>query len=763
MALTDYSQEWQHSKAKKGKGFVMKRFLFGLLTFALLIVLATACGGNGTEPVTVAQPDVAATPTPEWTPPPVVDPLPNEPELDLDSGGSSRIYVETPTPGRFLASNGVPLTREEIRAIAASQPAPAGSIVLGESTPIAGNFITGFSSETSGQWIIELLHGNWSSAGTFVMDYNGNWLPNPLVLREPPAIRNNPDGTRTYTFNIYTDNVWSDGTPITARDYVFNIMMLSSPARRSINATVMEGQWIDGYAEFLNGTTQDEEFILDADGNLIPNDGETEGIPTNVFRGIRLYSDSSFSVTIRADGLPFVWDFLYQHWTPAPFHYYNQGFNMVITDTPDGVRIDNMTNEWAQERINAPGGIRFNPTVTAGAYRLVSFDEGSNNIVLERNPLFGGTFDGFMPQIQTIAIVNSPSATIMDSLRIGQIDMVHAQRAGIRITEGWAVVNDLGLHRGADFPRHGYGFLAWHGDHGPSQFSNVRRAVAWLIDRDEFARAFTMGWGTVQHGPYALRGPEFSAVGQELYNHPDFTHYALNPANAIAELEAGGWVLNSEGEPFRPGVDQWRYKDVTGLYTWTGVPVQEGGGLMRLEMIWAANDNDVSNILRVVLPPEAAAVGMNIIEELYPAGTTNIPSWQRGAGSIYVEGAERFQAHHMFTLAVGLTTPSQLWYSHSNYEQHARPGFNTTWHGDDELHRLAWAMRSVDASLPGWEDIYLGYWLQFQLHYNHVMPLLPLYADDDHDFVPLWLGNWDSHAVWDFRHAVQRAYDGRTR
>jgi peptide/nickel transport system substrate-binding protein len=746
----------------------MKRFLLGLLTFALLIILVTACGGNG-DTTETGPTDVVTTPAPEWTPPTTPTPAQGQQEVpDITApqqAGSMRQYVDTPTPGRFLANNGVPFTREQIRAVAADSPAPAGSIVIGDGTVLLGNFISGFSTEATGQWMMELLHGWWSSSGTMVMDYTGNWHPNPLMLREDPAVRFNPDGTRTYTFNLYTDNVWSDGTPITARDFVFSIMMMSSPASRSINRSVTGGEWVEGYFEFLNGMTEDGYF-LDADGNLIPDDPDDEdqvGVPTNVFRGLRLYSDSSFSVTIRASGFPFVWDFLYQNWTPAPFHYFNQGFNMVITDTPNGVRIDNMTNEWAQQRINAPGGIRFNPTVTSGAYRLVSFDEGSNNVVLERNPLFGGTFDGFMPQIQTIALTNAPAATIMDSLRIGQIDMVHAMRAGLRITEGWAIVNDLGQHRGADFPRHGYGYLAWHQDHGPAQFPEVRRAIAWLLDRDEFARAFTMGWGTVQHGPYALTGPEFNARGQDLYNHPDFTHYGFNPTNAIRELEAGGWVLNSQGEPFRPGVDEWRYKDVTGLYTWLGEPAQEGGGLMRLEMIWAANDNRVTELLRVVLPPEAAGVGMNIIEELYPAGTNNIAAWQRQPGSVYAQGGERFRAHHIYTLAVGLVTPSQLWYSWSNYEQHMRPGFNTTFHGDDELHRLAWAMRSVDPAQPGWWDEYIGHWLAFQLRYNYVMPLLPLYADDDHDFVPLWLGNWDSHAIWDFRHAIQRAYDGRTR
>jgi len=770
----------------------MKKYFLFLLMCIVLVALVAACGNGGNDYVAAdlaSEDDVTTPATPEpdvedddddWVPPELD--IPEEDEVI--PGTTTLNLVEEPTAGRPLGRNGVSLTRAEILEIVAQAPAPSGQLIMGDATEIAGNFIAGFSSEATGQWVLELLHGG---RGTMVIDFNGQWIPNPMVIRQPTDIVDNPDGTRTYTFHIYTNNLWSDGTPITARDYVFGIIVNSSPALRDIGGTVNTGLWIDGFFEFLHGRTYggdllDENgniitgLIENEDGDMVDEDGNVvTGTPVNYFRGIRLHGDDSFSVTVRAEGIPFVWDFLYQSWgggTPpnlAPFHYWNQGGDMVITDTPNGVRIDGLTTEWLTERVNAPNGIRYNPTVVAGPYLIREWDAGSNSLILERNPVFQGTWDGFMPQIQTLALVERSAITIMDSLRVGEIDMVHAQRGGTEIAEGWNIVADLGTHRGADFPRHGYGYLSWHGDHGPSQFPHVRRAIAWLIDRYDFARTFTGGWGTVQHGPYALRGWEFQTQGHVLYAHPDFTHYGFNPANAVAELEAGGWVYNSAGEQFNPDVDQWRYKDVTGMYNWNHEPLSEDAmvfavgdrNLMRLEMIWAANDNRVSNIMRVDLPPQAESVGMNIIEELYPQGTSNIPAWQRQPGSPYAPGGDRFRAHHIYTLAVGLSTPWQPWQGWSLNEEWMRPGFNTTFHGCWELHRLAEAMRPVDASQPGWEEEYLELWLQFQLRYNYWMPLLPLYADDDHDFVPLWLHNWEAHGIWDYRHAVQRAYDSR--
>jgi peptide/nickel transport system substrate-binding protein len=519
-----------------------------------------------------------------------------------------------------------------------------------------------------------------------------------------------------------------------------------------------EGVDIDGYHMFRFG----HEY-----GQTPP----ANPVTTNYFRGLRLHSDSSFSVTIHERGIPFVFDFLYQHWTPTPFHHWNRGGQMTITDTANGVRIDGMTPELLDVIVNTPTfGIRWDPGVTAGPYLIRSFDPGTGNAVLDYNPNFRGSFDGFVPRIATIALSNQPNATIMDALRVGEIDMVHAQRTGWQIQAGWDFVNEVGTHRGADFPRNGYGYMAWHGDHGPSAFGEVRRAISWMLDRDEFAITFTGGWGTVQQGPYALSGWEFALMGDTLYNHPDFTHYTLNPANAVRELEAGGWVLDAQGNPYVSG---WRYKDITGLDNWMGenlaeasayashiVELADGRQLMRLQLIWAANDNTVSDIMRVVLPPVAASVGMNIIEQLYVPPTSNIPAWQR-SGELYGEGGPHFRAHHIYTLAVGLATPNQFWNSHSLHPHRLAPGFNTTFHGDWVMHDIGYEARAIDASQEGWLDDFLELWLQFQLRYNYWMPLLPLYADDDHDFVPLWLQNWDSHGVWDFRHAVQRAYIAR--
>ena len=635
---------------------------------------------------------------------------------------------------RLLDPHVQPTPQEE----AAIPPRIAGELVVGTTVRPTGNFVRAFAQNTTDQWVRELMHGAAGSTGTMALNQYGHWIPNPLVLREPIQTRDNPNGSRTHTFTIFTDNLWSDGTPITAQDYVFNILVNSSNVMRNHGGAASFGWPFEGFDAFTFGDT-------------------------DVFAGVRLYSDDSFSVTVTAEHLPFVWEFMDQNFEPVPVHYWAAGGpsgRLFVVDTPNGAKIENVQDLDLLFTFDSLLDIDPISTVVAGAYTVYSFDR-NDTVVLERNPLFGGTWDGYMPAFERIIIRYMDQTSLFIALATGEIDMIHGMRTAANISTGLDIIDNFNLHRAVHYPRSGYVYLGFHGDHGPTQFPEVRRAVAWLLDREAFMQSAINGLGTVIHGPYLYQGWEHNARGAALYNNPAFNHYTLNIENAIAELEAGGWVLNAYGEPFNPDVDELRFKDVSGMYNWLNEPIYLDGNLMPLEIIWAANDNILSDVMRVQLLSVARSIGMNIVEELYPTGTTNIPAWQRAPGTAYAFGGEKYRTHHMFTLAVGLGQPMQLWNQWSLYDSFMIPGFNTTWHGDWQLHDLAWGMRYIDPNFPGWEDRYLDLWLQFQLRYNYVMPVLPIYQDWDHDFIPIWLENWLAGSVWDFSHAIQRAYDGR--
>ena len=56
----------------------------------------------------------------------------------------------------------------------------------------------------------------------FHRDYVLDW--DPVVVKDHEVIEND-DGSKTYRFEINDNLKWSDGSPITAKDYVFSLLL----------------------------------------------------------------------------------------------------------------------------------------------------------------------------------------------------------------------------------------------------------------------------------------------------------------------------------------------------------------------------------------------------------------------------------------------------------------------------------------------------------------------------------------------------------
>ena len=59
-------------------------------------------------------------------------------------------------------------------------------------------------------------------SGYALADYNRDYVLDwdPVVVKDHEVIEND-DGSKTYRFEINDNLKWSDGSPITAKDYVF--------------------------------------------------------------------------------------------------------------------------------------------------------------------------------------------------------------------------------------------------------------------------------------------------------------------------------------------------------------------------------------------------------------------------------------------------------------------------------------------------------------------------------------------------------------
>ena len=108
-------------------------------------------------------------------------------------------------------------------------------LIVGSPTELRGDFFTEmFGNDTSDIDVRTLIHGynlvNWDqSQGVYVFD--------PTVVTGIRVMQD-AQGNRTYFLILADDLFYSDGTPITAWDYAFSLLLMMAPEMEEIGAKI---------------------------------------------------------------------------------------------------------------------------------------------------------------------------------------------------------------------------------------------------------------------------------------------------------------------------------------------------------------------------------------------------------------------------------------------------------------------------------------------------------------------------------------------
>ncbi|HSL92992.1 MAG TPA: ABC transporter substrate-binding protein, partial [Bacillota bacterium] len=167
-------------------------------------------------------------------------------------------------------------------------PPPVETTLVVGTAEISGNFLSGFGNNAYDVMVRNLVFGY----ETYSTTPAGEIVLNSTVVKD---LKNatDADGNKTYTFPIHEDLLWNDGSPVTAKDYVFYVLWYANPAWVEAGATSTVGEGLLGYADYKSG---------DAD----------------VFSGVQLLGDYQFSLTIDAEELPYFFETTYVSSTPQP-------------------------------------------------------------------------------------------------------------------------------------------------------------------------------------------------------------------------------------------------------------------------------------------------------------------------------------------------------------------------------------------------------------------------------------------------------------
>ena len=175
-----------------------------------------------------------------------------------------------------------------------------------------------------------------------------------------------------------------------------------------------------------------------------------------------------------------------------------------------------------------------------------------------KNEYFKGNYEGAKPGIGKVIYRKIVSDTQLEDFKAGGLDVIAGITGGAETDEALKAADESnGAYVYTHYSRAGYGKLGFRADFGPAQFASVRQAIALCMDRAQFAKDFTGGYGGVVDGPYYKGSWMYKAAEDQgmLLN-----SYATSADEAIAVLEADGWVYAADGSDYVEGV---RYKKIS--------------------------------------------------------------------------------------------------------------------------------------------------------------------------------------------------------
>ena len=592
-------------------------------------------------------------------------------------------------------------------------------LVVGNTTHLNGDFFTEmWGNATSDLDVRKLIHSytlvNWNFE-------EGRFQTNPIVVSGFVATGNEA-GDHTYQISLYQDLQYSDGSPITAWDYAFSILLQLSPQMQQLGAKTGRAQYIQGADAFMEGSA-------------------------DLLSGVRVLNEYEMTVTVDHEYLPYFYELGLLSFQPYPIAEIAPG--TVVKDDGDGVYIANedesaadpvFTAELLEQTILDPDtGYRANPKVTSGPYVLKEFD--GTTAKFEINPYFKGDADGGKPSIQTLVYTLAENDSMIGKLESGEVDLLNKVSAQEAIAQGLALTSGNPDFAMSSYPRNGMSFIAFTKGSEPAASLPLRQAIAWCLDRKGISEGY--------EGNYGLEAVGYYGIGQWMYglmsgsiSYPDApegedeeayqnewealnldhlsTYSSEDPdadiSQAVTILEQDGWTLNEQGDAFDPASDSVRAK-------------MDNGSLKTLRLVLGyPKGSTIAEQLQEYLVDPLAKAGVEVTLQ------------EMDFATILAD----FYGH--------AESGADLLFLATNFEEIFDPANNfrmddeghACWGGsgiaDDRLYDLAVDLRKTT---PGDVLSYCRKWIAFQEHFTQTLPLVPIYSNVYFDFYTASLQNYD--------------------
>ena len=566
-----------------------------------------------------------------------------------------------------------------------------GALAVGTATVASGYFATDlWGTNTVDLDVRYLLHGYQ----TIVWSDGRPWL-NGTVIKHAMA-QPAPDGAQVFTLEIAEGLMYNDGTPVTAADYAFSMLLEASPAAEALGGACRNMGYIPGFDAYHTGEKA-------------------------LFAGVYLISPTAFALEIAEEVLADFYGPELLAITPYPISVIAPGYE--VRDDGAGVYLvsggapSGLTTELlAKTLLAASEGYARNPRVTSGPYMLDDYDTDEGRVTFTANPRFAGDAWGFRPAIEHLTMLWVDEHDAARMLAAHEIDLMNKAFGPDALTQ----LRSLDGISETAYPRTGLAFLAFATERDPVSDPAVRRAVAMAVDRD----AFVIGHPGLER-VYGYYGPGQWMAEMVLENAPGLLRaldIPLDPDGANQLLDTTGWNATQSGSRQRYDADT--------------------GKALRLVLARSAHSSladDVEAMLREGL----AGIGAELqVENLaFDSLLAQYYHQQERTADIYYLASEfpaDFDPLDVFKEEEGLP------------DYHAPTSVR-----DDELIADSEAMLYA-----GFEDRadYITAWLAFQRRFMQVLPMIPLYSGTYHDFFTSALMDYDVATYGSWAAAIVSAY-----
>ena len=462
-------------------------------------------------------------------------------------------------------------------------------LIVGHPTITNGDFFTEmFGNNTSDIDVRALIHGynlvNWDqNQGTYVLD--------PSVVREAD-VRIDEEGDKIYTLTLADNLYYSDGTPITAWDYAFSILLMMSPEIEQIGGKIYRAEHLMGYDRYIATRRKiiaGEELATGPDGDV------------DYLSGVTVLSDHQIRFFLDAEFLPYFFEIGLLMTVPYPIKEIAPGCKVVsgyvdAEGNPIGIKIVNedetvdtpvYTAELLKKTILDPvEGYNTFPKVVSGPYVIKSWDgttghfeineqfkgawmvnnlpgEDGMPIVLEKAVAHGNAApetdeygnlildaDGneiylVKPTIERIALTVASNDTMIEELEEGNLHLINKVTYAETIQKG---ITAEGFQY-KNYPRIGLSFLTFTYEWPTVNDMLVRQAIAWCMDREGLTEKYCGPYGLVMDGYYGLEQWEYQIV----------TGAVDYPVNLLPSIDALGTKITEAEEEERAHKKKLKY------------------------------------------------------------------------------------------------------------------------------------------------------------------------------------------------------------